>query len=1227
MSAISKAAKEAAALLAKIDTPEKAAALAGEAKAAYLKALEVIHGPVEQRAKDMGFGGKQTFYHGTPDANFNAFDPSKANQSNTLGPGRDLGSFFTSNPEIASEYATETGAVIPAKISRKGTSAMELEGGEFGFDEAENARLMLEGKKNVTIKGDGGVPANYDKNLIGDTVIVKDPSSVRSPYAAFDPRFKDSPIIMAGAVAAPSAQEQLSPMTAAKTVGDMYNTFIAEPVSKVGEGIGRAVTEATTLPGMTPEVAKQYQDTGTSIIKTGVELLSPFAEGGQVSAPTWDDTLPIEAQATTQQASAVEGATPTWDSTIDVQEKYGGVGSQIQAGIEGLAEGIAGPLAPAMQKSLGMNVDDIRGRAEANPITHGIGQGVGLLGGFLTGTGEAALMTKAGQKAVQMGAAGAKAAEAANLAKSAVDIAKMGGAPSVAAQAAAEAAAASKALSYANRVGSSAVQQAAEMAVLQSGDEVSKMILEDPNASAQSAIANIGLATALGGAGGAFMTGAVSPLWDATAGPLLEKSLVGLKNHLNGEGAILPETVEKAIATLGVDGAPLALAPEMRAGVSANQGARETFGILKEVQNPRILEGINQLHKDASESVARHMRVLPEDIAVYSENEAGHGLLEAFKREYDVKYQPQAAAMQKRNLEAAGISIPDAARLDKYGTMLERGMKEFGTDSPYYKLYSDYGNRLLAKDTIGGIDMLKTEVRGLLDAAKRGGDSNQIRALNDIRSMMNDFQEAQIMNAARLTERSGIEGAASSGMDLIAERAATNKSYAQFADMSDELMSNLSIGGFKGAGNLQSKLTDGLTAEQVLKKFTIKGNADFITFLSQHFPDTLAAVKQHELAKLLRPAVLNAKGEMPLNINKLHDIIKKGMAGDKEYIEAILPAGTIEHVEAAKTLMDAIPNHKSSGTAGWMSKVFKDMPRNAVAAVAMFAGHNPIVGLIMGEAAQKLSRNAPDALRLGYLKFLGSNTPVKAQGFKSMVEFFHAVQKGEQQMVRATANVFKRDAQVLTSTQMPNAASRDKLDETIDKMTKDPSRLVAAQSGQVGHYLPQHQTSLSMATTGAVQYLQALKPHPQKMGPLDKPIAPSPTQIARYNRALDIAQQPLTVLQRIKDGTIQTTDVQDLSHLYPDLYRTMSQKLSLEMVKAQADGETIPYKTRIGLSLFLAQPLDTSMQPASIMAAQPKPPPGPQQGGAPKSTKSLSKSPATYRTPSQASEANKVSGG
>lgn len=933
-----------------------------------------------------------------------------------------------------------------------------------------------------------------------------------------------------------------------------------------------------------------------------------------IQQPTWNDTSSVEPTVAASNASA--NTAPTWDNTFDPEEKYGTLSQQALTAAEGASQGLVGPLAPFIEtKVLGVNPEDIRMREETNPITHGVTEAGALVGGmFIPGT-QGALLGKAGSLAAKSVPVISESMAALKTAEMGVQAAKATGIGLKEAELALKATEAATPLIH--KVGSSAVKEAAEMAVLQSGDEVSKMILQDPDASAENAISNIGLAAALGAGGGVFMTGAVNPLWNATAGPKVESLLNATKSHFDGGTALLPSELQAAKGNLGIE-----ISPEIQAYLSGNATAIKHGHILQEVQNSKFMNSLDQFHRDMTDSVANVLKVSPEEIAVRSPREAGHELRDTVVKEYQKRYGPIAEAFERRNNEAAAISISDDARLDQYGKMLATGMEKVGTDSLHYKLYNDYGNRLLAKETIGGIDMLKTELGGEIDKAVRAADTNALMVLRDIRTSLADFQEQQILKQAGSLEKEGAKGAKKLGKDLLEERATTNKMYKDFANLSNELTDNLSIGRFTGAKGLTDKLINKLSPEQLLDKFSIKGNTDFIPFLQKNFPETYQKIVENELKNFIKPSVLSAKGEAPINLKKLSDLVEKGMANDADYIRAILPQEAIDRITSASKLMNAIPPMKSSGTAGHMSRIFAGVPRSAMAAVAALTGRNPLVGGILGEIAQRLGRDVPDAIRLAHLKFLASDQPIKAEGFKAMVDFFHATYKGENLLSKATSNVLKRGAQVLATSQIPNDSDREKLDKTVTKLQERPNKLINNQNGQVGHYLPNHQQALATASTRALMYLQGIKPQPHVLGILDKPVPPQPAEIARYNRALDIAQQPAVVLEHIKNGTLLISDIKDLNAMYPALYKQMSQKLSREMLKNKADEEPITYKSRIGISLFLGQPLDATMYPSAIMASQPiaQNQQADQQQPNGKSMKSLGKSNENYETPLQSAE-------
>lgn len=140
--------------------------------------------------------------------------------------------------------------------------------------------------------------------------------------------------------------------------------------------------------------------------------------------------------------------------------------------------------------------------------------------------------------------------------------------------------------------------------------------------------------------------------------------------------------------------------------------------------------------------------------------------------------------------------------------------------------------------------------------------------------------------------------------------------------------------------------------------------------------------------------------------------------------------------------------------------------------------------------------------------------------------------------------------------------------------------------GKVGYYMPEQGSALAETSMAAVNFLNSMRPIDLKKSPLDTPIKPSQYEKAKYNLALDIAQEPLMVLESIKKGSVTQDEVHIFKSLYPALYQRTQTKLMNEIIEVSNNGETVPYKTRMGLSLFLEEPLDSTMTPESIMAAQ-----------------------------------------
>lgn len=89
-----------------------------------------------------------------------------------------------------------------------------------------------------------------------------------------------------------------------------------------------------------------------------------------------------------------------------------------------------------------------------------------------------------------------------------------------------------------------------------------------------------------------------------------------------------------------------------------------------------------------------------------------------------------------------------------------------------------------------------------------------------------------------------------------------------------------------------------------------------------------------------------------------------------------------------------------------------------------------------------------------------------------------------------------------------------------------------------------------------------------------------------YDKAIDLANSPLSVLNHIKSGKLDPETMKHFTSLFPDLHDHLSKKITEKIVQLQMKGEKPPYKIRQSLSYFLGAPLDTTFTPTSIQAAQ-----------------------------------------
>jgi len=752
-------------------------------------------------------------------------------------------------------------------------------------------------------------------------------------------------------------------------------------------------------------------------------------------------------------------------------QTHGGAGQQALAGLEGAAESATFGLSTKAETATGLTTpEDIRSRRELYPGTHMAGQVAGLL----APTGAAGALEKAGAGAAKL--AGLGAAET------------IGG-----------------------KVAESAVKGFVETALLQSGDEVSKMFTNDPTQSVGTAAANIGLSGILGGGIGGGL-GAVNPLWKATAGDRMGQFLEDFKTRMKSNVAN-PD-------------------PASHLGDELGNYYKNITGMADEVYGPKGLKAqeIEKLTPPLNEKILNSSQELAskleKNIAEMRANP------EAYPERLVNQYERQANRISEAvtNPQATSGSIFDAVQTTKqWAQDFSKDARRISKFEPEYEF---------AQKTID----LSKELRPMLE-------------------------DADIWGKAGTRQQS------------------INKAFTEY---------------LPALKDFEKKFTAEIGGDRVIDPTKVS------SYLNQ-LGKPNAELKQEMLGNFLK-----ASEKYRGTIADTHRNL--GIENPFEHASTAAAQATLEKLTPGAKAADYLYKKGLANLAG------ESIAAAIGAGVGSMVGHGGFGAIISQKAlGPVLSRLLP-ALAKPF-----TENPVFADAAKAAIDYGTTVLKGEAAISRATKSIFKSGETVLPTKMYPTQKEKEKLDKQLKTAQSDPSVLMNV-GGTTGHYMPDHQTVMAQTAMTAVNYLNSLRPNVDKKGPLDSEIEPNPAQKAVFDRALDIAEQPLVVLDSIKEGTLTPQDVKSLSTMYPGLYGRLVDKINNDMVEHVSKENPISYKTRLGLSLFLGQPLDSTMTPQSIIAAQPKPQQAPQMGGmhAKHSTEQLSKLPGSYATPNQARQASRT---
>lgn len=920
------------------------------------------------------------------------------------------------------------------------------------------------------------------------------------------------------------------------------------------------------------------------------KYLFGYASGGFIP----DSQFVPDAPSPAPQSQQAPDFIPEDQFTSD-EDKYGSPTEQAKAFLEGAASSATFGASTGVETALGANPQDIRLRRENNPITYGVGQVAGL-------AGSAVAMPELGAAKILGGAGEAAAA-----------LTGLGG----------------KGASVVSQLGADAVKGAFEGMLFQGGDEISKAFTADPNQTAHSAIVDLGLSTVMGGILGPVFGMAARKLGTGSAFEALDS------------GKIAPESQTGSFVS-EVD------QPKMQAGDF--ETSIKNSDILSEPEKKGIIEGLREQKPDAPEIKAAADRLgAPVLEGMTSASKAvqraedslinGAPTYSGLKRQglYKNAYGKASAAAESTLANDSNLSKAELGNVMKQNltNQIEEQTKPI---NDLYNIIKQTHDMIpvdrselpqLAKD-ISEIQELR-----LSPSSPEGALANRVsKELQNIQSVDDVKSYKSILNRSiSPTASSGEKRMASvlsdklselenSSIEKFAKDMATTpeqeqlikqvidqrtQANAQYKGLIEKVQTLAQQLGRKRIYGPQDAINfiDDLAPEKITDRLFYKGNSEFLKFFKEEFPVEMQLMQGYQ-KNVLKEAASTTGEFIPKKlfnqVNKLEPEIQKSIFSDKE----------LQRLQDSETYLRSFP------------KDFNPSHTAHESAFRQFFEHG-----LTGAGGAAVA-NARDFAIVRFIKAFGSsnNPDIKQASFlaKATIKGFNAGNKAIKSIVSDTGPAISS----IAAAQIPTEKERKKLDNQVSQYIANPQDMM-----KIGQDLPvpEYSSAFSATAARAVQYLSAMKPSTAKLGPLDPDRVPSKAEEAKYNRALDIAQKPLIVLQSVKTGNITPQDVTTFQSIYPDLYQRFASKMNQEIVEHTNKGKTIPYKSRLSMSLFLGTNLDSTMTPQAILAAQPASPTPMPQPGATKgsgkqkgSMKAFDKLPDQYQTIGQHREAMKVSG-
>lgn len=833
---------------------------------------------------------------------------------------------------------------------------------------------------------------------------------------------------------------------------------------------------------------------------------------------------PISVPAADAQQAAQSGYKPADPATVQAYiegkqqaDQFGTPGQAALTALEHAGSALTLGGSTWAERMMGVPAENIAARSKQNPVAGALGTGLGVIGpAIATGGGSAAA-----QGAEGAAEGGSLLARAAQFTAPAV-ISRVGrAAEGLIPEAAEGAGLAERALTAA---GQQAIGGAVEGAFYGTGDVVDESALGDPNLTAQSALAHIGLSAALGGGMGAAMGGGLE-----SAGDVIGKA----KNALESAGNRTRQALEDLATARGA--AETGLAPE------------EVRSLLKEGPSLQSPEAMQRTVQDTTKELQKAYDAVQDVSSFVRKNTEAE------------MHQATRAVPAERAQKAADEVLTDILKTQQQIAAHPATLKQGAADT-LEKLVEEYRGKVDEESTAGhvmvALNELKQDMRKQLSIFSKD-PSVEAQATNDLMKSLQGRLKDALENESVWGEAGARQAARNESWAALlqAQGAETGKTT---ADTFRKQFMTKTVDGWKVSEDRVARWLKNPNNEKGLLANDVQGRyldaaSGFVRQAEDVARTANVPFESAPVHDMLSKAVENVGGGLDFaqQVKKLNGLtgenIKEGLGGRLSGGRGGL--GKIVEGVALSNLASAHPAVALAYSAlkGW--KQAGDVPRMVAVLSNLERAQKKVLAAI-DTGASVLVRGSQKAAYIG-----------RGEVAAGLARHFGGNQKSSERMY---------------------SKRTDELNHLAGSAEALQDRLVQQSDGWDQH-APQTAQAAQAATVRAVQFLQSKIPQHPPRGPLDAKWIPNKSEMSKFNRYYDAVHRPTSILKQAAAGTLTPEAVEAVKTVYPELFGRMQQAVLGKI--ADSNGH-VPYQNRAMLSLLLGQPMDSTTQPGSLKMAQ-----------------------------------------